>query len=1074
MRLRQIFPSLGCLGVAAIISAGVGVFPSAGRAQVVGAAVSGTVHDETGAALPNASVVIRSVETGAERKLITDSDGRYAAPSIAVGNYTVSASKEGFATETRTGIDLVVGQASLIDFTLKVGEVRQEVTVAEAPTPVTLTTQETSGLVSERQVKELPLNGRSYDELVTLNPGIVNYSSQRSGGIGTSNSAVGNMFAIAGRRPQENLFLLNGIEYTGASLINNTPGGASGQLLGVDAVREFNVVSGTYGAEYGQRPGGQVSIITASGSNALHGSVYEFLRNSDLDARNFFDQGTIPQFQRNEFGTAVGGPIEKDKLFIFGNYEGFRQHLGLSDVTLVPDALAREGIAPGSNGKLQTVGVSPSAAALLSLWPVANGPDLGGGIAEAFSHPLQTIREDFGTTRLDYNISSKDTLFGVYTIDDSADHTPSANPLSTVFEALREQVASVQEQHVFSPSILNTARFGFSRAAYYFTGETPVDLPGWVQGDPIGAVVIGGGTALNGASQITLAGTNAGSNLSSVRNLFTYDDHIAITHGIHQFEAGAWFQRIQANDNLAQDQYGQASFGSLTNFLQGIVSTFTVVPSPTPLGWRSLEGAGFVRDAIRLGHTLELRVGFRFESTDGWNESHGRGANYLFNSAGVIETTPRVGDSVFTVNRAKFLPEPRVGIAWDPFGRSKTVIRAGFGVYRALLNNIDYRLDQTAPFNTTDTLRNVPLANLNIVPGAPLSSSSLISPSSIQPDAYTPTVLSYTFKIEQQIAPNTSLAIGYSGSHGYHEMLSVDANEPFPTICPAAPCPPALAPGTVYYSANAKLANPNLANTTTWLSEGVSSYNALQVDVNRRFANGFQLRGAYTFAKNLDDGTAWNSSVAANAPGFVMFPLDTKLDYGPSTTDVRHLAVINATYELPFGRGKIFFKDVAGWRDKVVSGWSLAGIETLQSGLPFTAQLGYNPSNNGDSRDPVRPSYNPAFSGPIVIGSPNEYFNPNAFVAPASGTYGNVGRDTLTGPGIAELDISALKRTALTERTSLQFRAEFFNVANHTNFGTPNAVVFTSASTIPAPTAGVITSTSTTSRQIQFGLKLLF
>ena len=504
-----------------------------------------------------------------------------------MGQYKITVSKEGFQSQVKTGVEIVVGQSLEVDFELNVGELQQSVTVEVAPPPVSLSLQQTSGLVNQRQVKDLPLNGRSYDELVTLNPAIVNYTSERSGGVGTSNSSVGNMFAISGHRPQDNLFLLNGIEYTGASLINVTPGGASGQLLGVDAVREFNVVTDTYGAEYGKRAGGQVSIVTASGSNQLHGTAYEFLRNSALDARNVYDQGAIPSFQRNEFGAALGGPIKKDKLLVFGNYEGYRQNLGLSDVTLVPDTQARQGFVPNSSGTLTNVGVAPSVAPLLALWPVANGPDLGSGIAEAFSHPLQRVREDFGTTRIDDNLSTKDTLFGVYTVDDSGDNTPSANPLSSVVEFLREQVASLQEQRVISASLLNTARVGFSRASYYFTGQTPVNLPGWVQGDPIGAVVIGGGTASNAASQITLAGTNAGSNLTAARNLFTVDDHIYYTHGRHQIEAGAWVQRLQANDNLAQDQYGQASFGSLTNFLKGTVGTFTVVPTPTPVGWRS-------------------------------------------------------------------------------------------------------------------------------------------------------------------------------------------------------------------------------------------------------------------------------------------------------------------------------------------------------------------------------------------------------------------------------------------------------------------------------------------------------
>ena len=1035
--------------------------------QVVGGSIAGTVRDASGAAIAGAKVEIRNTETGGTRVLNSDEAGHYAAPSVPIGPYAISASKEGFSTQTQTGLRLVVGQSANVDLSLAVGQVQQDVTVAATPATVELSTQQTSGLVDERQVKELPLNGRSYDELITLNPAIVNYSTERSGGIGTSNSAVGNMFAVSGHRPQDNLFLLNGIEYTGASLINVTPGGASGQLLGVDAVREFNVVTDTYGAEYGKRTGGQVSIVTASGTNALHGSAFEFLRNSAFDARNYFDQADIPEFQRNQFGGALGGPVRKNKIFVFGNYEGFRQNLHLSDVTLVPDNQARLGYLPNSAGKETSVGINPASAALLSLWPVQNGPDLGSGIGEAFSNPLQRIREDFGTARADYNISNKDLLFGVYTIDDSDANTPSANPLSSVVEALREQVTSIQEQHVFSASLLNTARFGYSRAAYVFTGTTPVDVPGWISGRPIGAIVIGGGTALNGASQITGAGTNAGSNLATARNLFTYDDHVYWTRGNHQIEIGGWLQQIQSNDNLAQDQYGQASFTNLSTFLQGTIATFTSVPSPTELGWRSLEGAGFVQDTIKIRPNLELRAGFRFESTNGWNESQNRASNYLFTN-GVIETAPQVGHSALSKNRAKFLPEPRIGLAWDPSGHGDTVVHAGFGVYRALLDTLDYRLDQTAPFNTTNTLKNVALNTLNIVPGEAPPSGSLISPSGVQPDAYTPTVLSWSLSVQQKISPNTSLTLGYVGSHGYHQMLSEDVNEPIPTICPASPCPATLPSGTVYYAKGSPYANPALANTTTWISQGLSSYNGLEVDVNHRFQHGFQLRGVYTWSKNLDDGTAWNTSVGANAPAFVEFPSRPKLDWGPASTDVRNLAVINGTYDLPLGRNS------AGLARTTLQGWSISGIATLQDGFPFTPQLGYNPTNNGDSRNPIRPSVNPEFHGKVIEGGPTQYFNPLAFINPAAGTYGNSSRNSLSGPGFSNLDTSLRKDTQITEGLRAQFRAEFFNVLNHTNFGTPNEVVYSAAGTTPSPTAGVITSTASTSRQIQFGLKLLF
>jgi hypothetical protein len=1012
--------------------------------QVVGGSITGTVKDDSGGAIPGASIAVKNRETGAERKAVTDEAGRYAVFSIPIGRYDLVAEKVGFAIARRTGVELVVGQTLSVDLTLPVEQIQQTITIEEASAPVTLSTQQISGLVNERQVKDLPLNGRSYDQLVTLNPGIVNYTNERSGGVGASNSAVGNMFAISGRRPQENLFLLNGVEYTGASVINNTPGGASGQLLGVDAVREFNVVTDTYGAEYGKRPGGQVSIVTASGANALHGTLYDFLRNSALDARNFFDQGAIPEFQRNSFGGNLGGPIQKDKVFLFTNYEGFRQHLGVSDVTLVPDNSARALAVPA---------VQP----LLALWPSPNGPELGGGIALAYSHPLQTIREDFGTTRFDYNVSNNDSLLAVYTIDDSAANTPSANPLSLILETEREQVVSVQEQHTFSPTVLNTARIGFSRAGYFFNGIVPVNIPGWVAGAPIGAIVIGGGTASNGATQITAAGANNSSNARQARNLFTYDDHIYVSHGVHQLEAGVWFQHLRSNDNTAQSQYGQASFTSLSTFLEGTIATFSVVPSPTELGWRSLEAAGFVQDNMKLRANLQLRVGFRFESTNGWNEAFGRASNYLFDGA-MIQTNPVVGHSAFTVDRAKFLPEPRVGIAWDPFGKSKTVIHAGFGIYRSLLDNVDYRLDQTAPFNSVATLKNIPVAGLQITPGAPLPSGSKISPSGIQPDAFTPTVLSWTFKVEQQLTPTTLVALGYAGSHGYHELLSVDANEPAPTI---------LTGGGVYYAAGAPLANPSVANTTTWLTEGLSSYNALTVDVSRRLTRGLQFRGVYTFSKSLDDGTALNSSVGTNAPGFVMYPLNPKRDWGPSNSDVRHLAVINATYELPF-------RAAGKWGRRLAGGWSLSAIETLQSGFPFTPQLGFNPANNGDTRNPIRPSWNPAFSGPVILGGPNVYFKPAAFIIPAAGTYGDAGRNVLTGPGLATTDISVAKNTPLNDKLRVQFRAEFFNLFNRPNFGTPNAVVFSSASATPSPTAGVISSTATTSRQVQFGVKVLW
>jgi hypothetical protein len=305
------------------------------------ASIEGRVIDATGSAIAGASVGVKSEETGAVRNVFTDNAGHFYVSLLSVGKYEIAVEKTGFEREVKPGITLVLGQHASADFTLQVGQMRTSVEVTETPPAVDVSTADVSGLVGERQVKELPLNGRSFDNLLTLNTGIVNVTAQRAGGIGTSASAVGNMFSVSGHRPEANLFLLNGIEYTGASNINVTPGGASGQLLGVDAIREFELVKDTYGAAYGKRSGAQISIVTSSGSNDLHGSAYEFLRNSALDARNFFDQGPVPPFRRNVFGGSLGGPIKKNKTFLFGNYEGFRQSLALSNVTLVPDAASR-------------------------------------------------------------------------------------------------------------------------------------------------------------------------------------------------------------------------------------------------------------------------------------------------------------------------------------------------------------------------------------------------------------------------------------------------------------------------------------------------------------------------------------------------------------------------------------------------------------------------------------------------------------------------------------------------------------------------------------------------------------
>ena len=798
--------------------------PLSTQAQV-SASLSGRVTDQSGAEVSGATVSARNLDTGVLRNATTDQAGRYELVALPIGQYEVRGRKDGFAERVRTGIGLVVGQDATVDLSLPVGNVSEHVTVEADASLVNATSQDISGLIGEKEVKELPLNGRSYDLLLMLNPGIVNFTFEKTGGIGVSNSTTGNNFSVSGNRPQQNLFLLNGVEFTGAAENNMQPGGPSQNLMGVEAVREFNVLRDSYGAEYGKRPGAQVTIVTQSGTNQVHGSVYEYLRNNALDAPNYFDVGSAPPFQRNQFGAALGGPFQTDKTFLFGNFEGFIQNLHQTSVAFVPDLASRAKAVPS---------VQP----LLNLWPTPSptDPDFS-GIAQVSSSPLQTIREYFGTARFDHNFSTKDTFSAVYTIDDGNDFTPTTiNPYSTDILSLREQVASLEETHVFSPTLLNTVRFGFSRAGYFFTGEptpgTPAaSVPGFLVGHPVGAVVVGGSAASNPQAQIGLAGSNNGSNLTMARNLYTYEDQVSWTHGAHQFTFGAWFQQFQSNETIALSQYGQATFTSLQTFLTGVTSTFLYDPAPTEMNWRSLFSAIYAQDVIRISPKLTLTLGFRGESSTGWNEAHGRASNYTFTN-GVISSQPRIASDAFTVNNAKFLPEPRIGLAWSLYP-GKTVFRAGFGMYNELQDALGYRMDQNAPFNPTYSIAAQTVANLPINPQAPVPSKALLVPGGVQPNLQMPTLISYTLRMEQELTPNTTLTLGYVGSHGYHEIVGVDGNTPVPTICPAAPCPatyPSTFPvglagtpvpaGSFYIPVGRPKANPTLANTWTWFSVG--------------------------------------------------------------------------------------------------------------------------------------------------------------------------------------------------------------------------------------------------------------
>ncbi|MEP7351756.1 MAG: TonB-dependent receptor [Acidobacteriota bacterium] len=1064
-------------------------------AQAV-ASMSGKVEDPSGAAVQNATVTIKSIETGTSRQIMTDADGTFKVSALRVGPQEVRAEKTGFKTAVRSGINLAVAQEAIVNLKLEVGPVLDQVNVTADTPVVNVTTSSVSGLVGEQQVKDLPLNGRSFDNLITLNAGAINYGL-KSPQTSTSN---GSTFSVAGRRPLENLFLLNGVEYGGSSQLAVTPGGVSGQLLGIDAVREFNVLTDSYSAEYGKRAGAQVSIVTMSGTNALHGSVFEFARNSAFDARNYFDRATVPGFKRNQFGGSLGGPIKKDKIFLFGNFEGFVQRLAVSNVSVVPDAQARLGQLPNATtGIYSTVtNLNPAMLQYMAFWPVANGPELmvngiASGTALSYNNPRQKIRESFGTLRGDYNIGIRDAFSVNYTVDDGVGTIPLADPLFASTNILRNQVASMEETHVFSPNVVNIARIGFSRSAFNYDSALLTTFSpslSFVQGAGPGGIVIGGGATTTGLAALTAAGPNNAAGVSNRRNLFTYTDQVHINKGMHQISAGVWFQRLQDNEDSASRRSGQASFASLTTFLQGTVTTFQVVPNTTALGWRSLFSAAYVQDNIKLLPNLQLQIGLRHESTTGWNEASGRAANYVTDAAGALVTDTRVASSVFTKNNAKHLWAPRAGLAWDIFGNGKTAFRAGYGTYYTMIDALAFLLNSLPPANGSISKNGTLFPFTQILPNTTIAPScsptqaqpcTTWAPQGIQPDAQTPAVQEWNASIEQQLSSNMALRISYVGSFATHQFLSIDPNSITPRICASATCASggvgaATARSTValgqQYIPVGTRPNPYLSGGFFWYTEGNARYNALQLEVTRRMVRGFQFRTNYTFSKNLDMNSGLTGAQSNNQAQMIMDRTDLKRDWGPSALNVKHQFSASASYELPFGAGKRWMNGANRAAQQVIGGWQLNLIETLLSGFPFTPQVGSNRSGDGDTRNPDRPNVNPNFTGPVVLGKQSQWFNPAAFSIPSFGTFGNLGRGVYTGPGLATTDLSAFKTIAINERIHAQFRAEAFNLLNHTNLASPNAIVF--AGTGVSSSAGLITSTATSSRQIQLGLKLTF
>jgi hypothetical protein len=1051
------------------------------RAQVSTGTISGTVKDSSGAVLPGAKVVVLNEGTGISRTIETDANGHYSALSLSLGSYRVTGAREGFGTVVRTGIVLTVAQEEVVDLTLSVGSVAQSVVVTGAAPLVESTTASEGSLVDDKTIRELPLNGRSYDQLALLQPGVNLTSPGNPSGVIMFTFGSGARFSVGGQLPNANLFLLDGTDVNDQA--NGTPGGASGTNLGVDTILEFKIFTSVFKAEFGHSTGSVITSVTRSGTNSLHGTVFEYIRNSVLDASNFFDIGhTPPPFRRNQFGGVLGGPIKKDKLFFFVGYEGLRQGLATTQTAIVPDANARQGILPTG-----TVPVNPVVVPYLNTYPLPNGPDLGNGEAEFFSAPTVPTNEDNGMARVDYLLNANNTIFARYWIDQDSVTSPQSLPDQVIDIASRRQYATVQLNSVLGAKALNNFRFAYNRTYStqneLITGEAP---PSFVAGQELGGITLGG--TLAASSALTPLGTANGNGPSLwAWNIIQTGDDFSYVRGKHSLKTGVDVQRVQDNTLFDQQIQGFYTFSTFTTFLAGTPATFGAgYPLGEPAYWRirqTLVGV-YGQDDYTVNSRLTLNLGLRWEAPTDPTSQNGLMAILPSPSA----TSTVVSNKFFSVGKKNI--EPRFGLAWQLDASGKTVLRLGAGIYHNQILPWAYsQQTRNPPFFGLYQLSNPPFPDgASLLTGSPKAGT--IDINSTAPFNKTPVADQYSLSIQREITKSTVVEVEYVGNRANHIFISDELDTPVPIICSTTldNCPAGVPNGAPYYPLNAPRQN------TAWAGEkiissggdgypgGNSIYNGGTVRFRRQSSSGLVGQIFYTYSKAMDEGSSISGSEDKRSPTGVMYPGHPGLDWSLSDFNVTNALGSNFSYPLPFRAGS---KALGA----VVNGWNLDGILTFTSGQPFTITDATNISRDKETNGLAdRPNLNPGFSSSPIsgvspgcpglaagtpVGTPAHWFDPCAFSLEPAGTFGDLRRNSVIGPGVESVDFALVKAIPIHEQFNATFRAEVFNIMNHANFGLPNTVALT-ATGAASPTAGQILYTVTSSRQIQFGLRLNF
>jgi len=1097
------------------------VFPAPSLAQVAGATLTGTITDPSGRVIPKAQIEIKNEATGVTTRVATNADGIYTAGNLLPAEYEVTVSAPGFNSEERAGIILTVGGQQVFNLALKVGSSKITVDVSTEAPAIQLTSSDISAVVNATTVRELPLNGRSWTDLATLQPGVNAIQTQPNFSAGTDrgNRGFGQQLTISGARPQQNNYRLDGVSLNDYS--NGAPGSVLGGSLGVDAIQEFSVLTSNYSAEYGKTSGGVVNAITRSGTNKFHGSGYEFARNSALDARNFFDApGSVPPFSRNQFGGTIGGPIFKDKTFFFADYEGIRQNKGIPVLATVPSVNDRATV------------TDPSIQAYLTFFPVNTNDPTSNKVS--FSQQ-QVVSENFFTTRVDHNFSDKDRLFGTYMYDKTPYSSPDGLNNVEFTTSTARQIVAVEETHVFAPNFANSLRFGYNHEIVANNQSQKAINPDAAK---LGLGVGGPSFAGRAAAQVIIGGgiTPFSGGVGGSPTYFYhwnsaqgYDDAL-LTRGKHSLKFGGAFEREFLYVLSDTDPNGIFRFQNLAGFLTNDPKKFQggVATSTSPRNIRQNILGLYLQDDWRFRPNLTLNLGVRYETATVPSETSGKFANL----PSLTSSTPHLGSPFFSNPTLKNF-EPRVGFAWDPFRNGKTAVRGGVGLFDVLPLPYQFILltNQADPF--------FKYVAISTNPGNFFSGVSIPAPDQIPLSSLRSTfvdshpkrnyVTQWNLNIQQQLAPNVTALVAYVGSRGVHQPFRVDeVNRVLPTKTPLGYLYPQIdINGNLTHGPNAGSPpvrfNP-YGSVRALTYNGGSSYHALETQIAKRMSHGVQLQGTFTWSKSIDTSSA---SVAGDTFGNSISSLDgfdLKLGRGVSDFNVGRTLVVNGEWEVPTP------KSLSGPAKWALGGWQLGMIFTASDGVPFTATWGTggDPQNNLSSDDwaypnrlggagcktltkpgsrdayikaecfqvPTAPDLNfwtnncniappslvDANNVQIVLNHPLDPMKDGAGWLPALPCFnlrGNAGRNILKGPGITSLDFSLFKNipiTKISERFNIQFRAEIFNIPNHANFAPPttpdNSDIFDGTGQLAAP--GLLSKTTTTAREIQLAVKVTF